>query len=85
MGIFDIGNDEYSSTYAEEAAIVDASELIANALEQNGMTRKELSSALGTDEVDVTGCLAGDRDMTIRQLAKIVHFLGGRLELKSSI
>lgn len=39
MGIFDMDDAEYASTFAEEAAMVDASELIAKALERNGQQR----------------------------------------------
>lgn len=81
MGIFDMGDGEYSSAYAEEAAMVDASELIANALERSRMTRNEFASALGTGEVEVIGFPTGGQDITVGQLARTLHVLGGRLEL----
>lgn len=83
MGIFDIGSAEYSSSYAEEAVMVDASELVANALEQNGMSKGALADTLGIDEGEVSEYLAGEQDVTVRQLAKVLHVLGERLVLKT--
>lgn len=65
--------------------MVDASELIANALERSAMTRRELAGALGIDEADVTACLVGEKDLGVKQLAKALHIMGERLVLKSSI
>lgn len=85
MGIFDMDDAEYASTFAEEAAMVDASELIAKALERNGMASNELAAALGIDEAEVIAFLTGEQNITVRQLAKTLHVLGGRLELKFSL
>lgn len=85
MGIFDTGNAEYSVAYAEEAAMVDASELIANALERSAMMKSELARALNVSKSEITARLAGERNITVRSLAKTLHVLGERLELRSSL
>ena len=83
MGIFDTENAEYAVAYAEEAAMVDASELIANALERSAMTKSELARALNVSKSEVTARLAGERNITVRSLAKTLHVLGAKLELRS--
>lgn len=84
MGIFDTGNAEYDSVYAEEAAMVDASELIANALERSGMSKSDLARALNVSKSEITARLAGERNITVRSLAKTLHVLGKKLDLRSS-
>ncbi|MBP2412278.1 transcriptional regulator with XRE-family HTH domain [Arthrobacter stackebrandtii] len=84
MGIFDTENAGYAVAYAEEAAMVDASELIANALERSAMTKSELARALNVSKSEVTARLAGERNITVRSLAKTLHVLGAKLELRST-
>ncbi|MCQ9162778.1 helix-turn-helix domain-containing protein [Arthrobacter sp. STN4] len=81
MGIFDSDDPEFALAYAEEAAMIDASELIAEALEKSGMARVELARALDVSKSEVTARLAGERNITVRNLAKTLHMLGARLEL----
>lgn len=81
MGIFNTTDPAYARTYAEEAAMVDASELIASALEHSGMTRTELADALGVNKSEITARLKGERNITVRNLAKTLHELGARLSL----
>lgn len=83
MGIFDTGNSDYAVTYAEEAAMVDASELIATALERSAMTRSDLARALGISKSEVTARLKGERNITVRSLARTLHVLGEKLDLRS--
>lgn len=56
-----LANDsiEYQATYAEEAAMLEASELIAEALEISGMTRTELAQALNVPKSEITARLKG--------------------------
>ncbi|MDJ0355596.1 helix-turn-helix transcriptional regulator [Paenarthrobacter sp. PH39-S1] len=84
MGVFNTKDAVYAAAYAEEAAMVDASEIIASALELSGMTKSELARALGVSKSEVTARLAGQRNITVRSLAKTLHILGARLELRSA-
>jgi transcriptional regulator with XRE-family HTH domain len=79
--IFPIGNAEYDAVYAREAAMVDASELIAHALETSGMSKADLAGKLGVRRSEITARLQGERDITVRELAETLHALGGRLAL----
>ena len=79
--VFPIGDAEYDAVYAQEAAMVDASELIARALESSGMSRADLARLLGVSRGEVTERLKGERNITVRKLAETLHALGQRLTL----
>lgn len=79
--VFPIGDPDYDAVYAQEAAMVDAAELIASALEASGMSRADLARKLGVSRAEVTERLKGERNITIRKLAETLHALGERLTL----
>lgn len=82
MAIFEDKDPEYAGIYAEEAAMVDASELIAEALTKSGMSRSDLAAKLGVSKSEITARLAGERNITVRKLARTLHALGQRVELQ---
>lgn len=84
MTIFDTNDPEYEAVYAQEAAMIDASELIAEALEKSGMTRAELARTLNVSKGEITARLKGERNITVRKLAETLHALGARLDLSMS-
>jgi transcriptional regulator with XRE-family HTH domain len=77
-------DEKYAAVYAEEAAVVDASELIAEALDQSGITRAELARRLNVNRSEVTSLLEGERNISVKKLARTLHRLGFRLSLGSS-
>lgn len=79
--VFPIGDSEYDAVYAQEAAMVDASELIARALEASGMSQADLARELGVSRSEITARLKGERNITVRTLAETLHALGHRLAL----
>lgn len=79
--VFPVGDPDYDAIYAQEAAMVDASELIARALDASGVTRAELARRLGISRAEVTARLKGERNITVRKLAETLHALGQRLTL----
>lgn len=83
--VFPVGDADYDATYAEEAAMVDSSELIARALEASGMSQADLARALGVSRSEVTARLKGERNITVRKLAATLHALGATLTLTSDI
>lgn len=85
MGLFPLDEPRYSAIYAEEAAMVDAAELIAEALETSGMSQADLARALGISRSEVTARLRGERNITVRKLAETLHALGNSLTLGSSV
>lgn len=83
MGLFDkkMQNAEYRRTYAQEAAMIDASEALAEAMETSGITRSKLADLLGVSKSEITARLAGERNITVRKLADTLHAMGYRLEV----
>lgn len=83
MAIFPIDEPEYAGIYAEEAAMVDAAELIADALSESGMSRVELARILQVSRSEITARLRGERNITVRSLAATLHALGRQIEFRS--
>jgi len=81
MAIFGNESEAFEVVFAEEAAMIDASELIAEALERSGMTRTELAERLQVSKSEITARLAGERNITVRNLARTLYVLGVNLEL----
>jgi len=82
MGLFPSDDPQYAAIYATEAAMVDASELIAHALETSGMTQADLARKLNVSPSEITSRLRGERNITVSSLAKTLHALGQELELR---
>lgn len=85
MGLFPKDDARHSAIYAEEAALIDASELIAAAMEARGLSRSDLARLLNVSRSEVTARLRGDRNLTVRSLASTLHALGAKLELKCDL
>ncbi|WP_194421836.1 helix-turn-helix domain-containing protein [Microbacterium abyssi] len=85
MGLFPTDDPQYKAVYAEEAAMVDASEIIARALEASGLSRADLARSLNVTRSEVTERLRGDRNITIRNLAATLHALGAELQVGARI
>lgn len=83
MSIFPSNDETYNAVYAEEAAMIDASELLADALERSGLSRADLARQLGVSRSEITARLGGERNITVRKLAATLHALGTQLQLKS--
>lgn len=83
MAMFNRSDAPYLRTYAQEAAMVDASELIADALQKSGLTQSELARELQVSKSEITARLAGERNITVRKLADTLHALGQKLVLKA--
>jgi len=81
MPMFPTKDDDYARVYAREAAMVDAAEAIANALELSGMSRAALARALGVSPSEVTARLQGERNITVRKLAETLQALGQELHI----
>ncbi|GAA3318873.1 helix-turn-helix domain-containing protein [Arthrobacter ramosus] len=79
--VFPVGDATFQAVYAEEAAMVDASELIALAMEKAQVGRSDLARLLRVPRSEITARLSGDRNITVRNLAKTLHVLGARLAL----
>lgn len=61
---------------AEEGLVLDATELIAEAMVERECTRAELAQAIGMRKSWVTKRLRGKREMNLREFAAMMHVLG---------
>lgn len=83
MSVFRLDDKKYAAVYAEESAVVDASEIIADALERSGITRAELARRLKVSRSEITALLEGERNLSVKKLARTLHQLGFSLVLSS--
>jgi plasmid maintenance system antidote protein VapI len=67
--------------YAEKSLIFDATELVAEAMEERGWTRKQLANALNVRASEITQRLRGKRNLTLRSLANMLHVMGYEVRL----
>lgn len=81
MSAFPDGDENFEAVYAEEAATIDASEVLARALEASGLSRTELAHKLGVSKSEITHRLRGERNITVRKLAATLFACGHQLEL----
>ena len=72
---------EYSPLVEQETLIADATELICQVMEVEGINRQDLATRLGKSKGFVSQILTGERNMTLRTLADVMFALGHRFEL----
>ena len=73
--------NESSSEVEAERLILEVSELILEQMEQADISHTELARRLGKSKSHVSRLLNGDRNMTLRTLAKICYSLSYRANL----
>lgn len=71
-------------TIYEELAVGLAQEAILKALEENGLTRKELADRLGKSKTYVTRLLAPGRNITVKTLGNVLFHLQREVAFKLS-
>lgn len=69
---------------AEEQIVVEAAEVVSEALEEQAVSRKEFADRLDMRPSHVSELLSGERDLTIRDLAVMLHVLGYQLAISLS-
>jgi transcriptional regulator with XRE-family HTH domain len=72
---------EYGRLLAEEALILDSTELISELMLEKRLTRAELAKLIGKTRAFVTQVLAGNRNMTLRTLADLAFALDARVNV----
>ena len=70
--------DIYREEYAQTAALLDAANLISEAMEEKGINRTELAKMLGVSRGYVTRLLSGHENMSIKNVVRVLHVLGKR-------
>ena len=69
---------EFRRFYEEERLILWATEEIAAAMVDQGISRADIAEKIGTSRANVTQLLSGSRNMTLRSLARLAHACGLR-------
>ncbi|WP_169953696.1 helix-turn-helix transcriptional regulator [Microbispora sp. H11081] len=67
--------------FAEEELLLAATELVAQAIEERGITRQELARRLDVRPSEITQRLAGARNLTLRTFASMMDALGFKVLL----
>ena len=67
--------------YWEEGAILDFTEALHVAMDEQGMTRAELARRLGTSQAYITRVLSGNANFTLKTMSKLAFALGMRLDV----
>ena len=73
-----------TAAFEAERLMLETTEMILHVMEQQGVTRAELATLLGRTRGHVSQVLNGDRNMTLRTLAEILHALDRRATLTAS-
>lgn len=74
-------NDTYARLVEQETLIADATELICQVMQEDGVSRQDLAHRLGKSKGFVSQLLTGERNMTLRTLADVLFALDHRFEL----
>jgi transcriptional regulator with XRE-family HTH domain len=74
---------ESTADFEAERLILNATELILELMEHEGLTRSGLAERTGKSKGYVSQLLNGERNMTLRTLAEIAHAVGHRIELSA--
>jgi transcriptional regulator with XRE-family HTH domain len=75
------GTADERRLYAQKSLIFDAAELVAEAMEERGWTRRQLADALKVRASEITQRLRGKRNLTLRSLADMLHVMGYEVRL----
>lgn len=68
--------------FEEERLVLEATERICGAMDEEGLSRADLAEALGTTRANVTQLLTGSRNMTLKTLAFAAFALGRRVTIR---
>ncbi len=74
---------EYRRLYAIEGLVTDTAELVAQLMEERGVSKAELARRLGKSRAWVTQLLSGRANMTIRTIAEVTYALGSEVRLST--
>lgn len=72
---------ESEALLAQETLVLDATEIVYEAMEIRGINGRELADRLGVRPSEVSQRLSGRRNLTLRSLAAMLHQLGAHAEL----
>ena len=74
--------DEGKREFAKEELAYSATELIAELMDSEGVSKAELATRIGKSKAHVTQILSGSRNMTMHTLAEFTFALGYTVKLR---
>jgi len=69
--------------YQRESLALQASEMIFELMEDEGVTRAQLAELIGASRAHITQLLSGSRNMTVHTLSDLAFVLGHKIRLDS--
>ncbi len=69
--------------FQQDRLIVDVTELICKAMNENGLKKAELAAALGTTRGYISQCLNGEKNLTLKTVSDILATLGLRMKVSA--
>ncbi|MFF0635157.1 helix-turn-helix domain-containing protein [Nocardia sp. NPDC004151] len=75
---------ETEALVAEERLVLAATEMVHEALENSGTTKKQLADRLGVRPTEISQRLSGRRNLTLRSLAQMMHALGYDIKIEAT-
>ena len=76
-------NPEFRKLLSIEALVAEASEMIAQLMAEQNVSKADLARRLNKSRAWVTQLLSGQANMTIRTLAEVVYVLNSEVELQA--
>jgi transcriptional regulator with XRE-family HTH domain len=74
-------HDRYRRLVNQESLILEATELICELMQQQGISRKDLADRIGRTRGFISQVLNGSQNMTLRTLADLAYALDHRIQL----
>jgi len=68
--------DLYNEEYAQTEALLNAANLISEAMEESRINQTELAELLGVSRGYVSRLLSGNENMSIKNVSRVLHVLG---------
>jgi transcriptional regulator with XRE-family HTH domain len=69
--------------YEREALALQASELILELMEKEGVTKSQMAELVGKSRALITQLMSGSRNMTVHTLSDLAFALGHKIELEA--
>jgi transcriptional regulator with XRE-family HTH domain len=70
--------DYFNEDLAQTTALLEASDLIYSAMEEKGLNQSQLAEKMGVSRGYISRILSGNENMSIKNVAKVLHVLGKR-------
>lgn len=81
----ELRDKEFARLFAQEELIEEAGEFITRAMDNERITKKELSQRIGVSRSYITQILSGSRNMTLRTFADLMFAMNEKILINSTL